>query len=149
MGHGQSKKSPAGRAPDLKPRVQLRWAGERPGQEPEAYLPPMDIYELGDSLIIELELSGVKREAIDLFVERNLIVVDGVKTDFPLTASADAPKVSYLQLERKFGRFHREIELPVTCDTNEVRAKFSQGILVIELKKIQEQRGRRRRVAVE
>lgn len=130
-------------------RVRLVWMGKSMIGEAEAYLPPWDIYESGDTLFIEMELPGVKREAIEVSVENNLIVVEGRKVDAGVGSPVKGEKVSFLQIERKFGRFRREIELPVPCDTNHVRARLANGILIIELKKVLNQRGIKKRIKVE
>lgn len=130
-------------------RFNMIWSGDRPGAEGEVYLPSADVYELKDAVVIELELPGAVREEIEVYISGNRLSVSGAKRDRALSRESEAPKVSYLQIERKFGRFAREFELAVAINTSAVRASFKQGVLSIILPKIEDKRGKRKRIVVE
>lgn len=133
----------------ISPRVSLRWDTEEDGSEVKFNNPPMDIYEKADSVVIEIELPGMKKEDIEVWVSHHLVTVEGSKEDIELCKmEAGKKRISYLQLERKLGRFRREIELPITCNTREGKASYEAGILVIEFQKIQDRRGAKRRIPV-
>ncbi len=138
---GGQRRSPA-------PSVKLIWAPES-GVEADVYKPPVDVYENEDSVLMELELPGVKKESIQVSVTRNVVRVEGIKGDISVSVYKEAGRVSFHQFERKFGKFFREIELPVPCNTKEARAWHDKGILTIEVKKIKERRGEVRRIPVE
>jgi HSP20 family protein len=109
----------------------------------------MDIYEKSEFLVIEVELPGMKKEHIEIYVSRDLVTIEGTKADLKVHARDTGGRISYLQLERKLGRLKREVKLPVACDTREVKATYKDGLLVIEFKKIKDRRGQRRRIPVE
>ena len=130
-------------------RVNMIWSADRPGAEGEIHLPPADVYELKDAVVIELELPGALKEEIEVYIIGNRLSISGVKRDRALSRESEAQKVSYLQIERKFGRFARKFELLTAVNTGAVRASFQQGILSITLPKIEDKRGKRRRIVVE
>jgi len=113
------------------------------------YSPPMDIYERGDGVTVEIELPGVPRENINVFSSGRVITVEGTKVEKNITEAAGGKRVSYIQFERKFGKFTRDIELPVPCDTTKAKARYQKGILTIEVPKIEDRRGRKIRIEVE
>jgi HSP20 family protein len=127
--------------------VRVLWSPEPPQVDAETYHPAMDIYETDDRVVVELELPGVAREAIEVLVEGATVTIEGVKGDPGQVPSAGG-KVTYQQLERKYGRFSREVRLPVACKTREGRAHYRNGILYLEFDKILDRRGQRKRIAV-
>ncbi|HUT55203.1 MAG TPA: Hsp20/alpha crystallin family protein [bacterium] len=144
--NGRRDDNPAG---SQSPRVRVLWDTEEPTVEVKTLLPAMDIYEKDDAVVIEIELPGVKKENIEVYVAHNLVAVEGLKEDIGLVRPGSGGKrVSFLQLERKLGVFRREIELPITCNTREGKASYESGVLVIEFKKISDRRGERRRIPV-
>jgi HSP20 family protein len=129
-------------------KTKIMWAGDQQGVEAEQFIPLTDIYELEDSLVVEVELPGLKRESIGVFVEGDHLVIEGTKADVPVADPVAKGQFSYLQIERKFGRYSRVIELPVACDTKSVSASYRGGVLIVEIKKIKDQRGGRTRIEV-
>jgi HSP20 family molecular chaperone IbpA len=142
----QTRLDEPAKAPGSRGRVM--WSPKSLGREEEAWLPPVDVYEKGEYLVVELELPGVNKQDIKVCVIGSQLIVEGVKSEVKHGPEATGKGVSYLQLERKLGRFYRRIELPVACNTSEAQAVYDKGILVIELKKIVNRRGDRRRIVV-
>ena len=103
-----------------------------------------DIYETDDSLEFEIELPGISKAALDVYVSADTILVEGVKKEHGYPK-----RVNYLCMEREFGKFYRLIEIPAACDTKNVKAVFRRGILHIILKKIEDRRGRRKKIDFE
>jgi HSP20 family molecular chaperone IbpA len=128
---------------------QVLWAGKSQCAEHESQLPAMDLYEIGEWLTIELELPGLRREAIEVLVEGQAVLVTAMKTDTGPCCEVPDGKLNYQQVERKYGRYCREIRLPVPCNTREGRARYVNGVLIIEFKKLEDRRGARRRLNVE
>jgi HSP20 family protein len=128
-------------------QAQMMWVDASSPGEAEVYAPPMDMFEREDAVIVELELPGVKKEAIEVYTLGNTVTVFGLKQD--VTAPIQAQhQVTYLRLERKLGRFWREFELPVPCDTRAATARYDRGLLRIEFKKVPDRRSQRRKIEV-
>jgi HSP20 family molecular chaperone IbpA len=51
-------------------------------------------------------------------------------------------------MERTYGRFRRIIEIPGAGDTGSIQAHLAEGVLRIQLPKIEDRRGQRRKVAI-
>ncbi len=108
-----------------------------------AFVPPADVIETPDALVIRMELSGVVLEDVEVFVEGNTIVVAGEKRRDGSCADA-----SFLCLERAFGKFHRAFEMTGCLNMGKAAAVLGEGILVVSVPKCTERRGHRRRVPI-
>ena len=108
--------------------------------------PLVDIYETKDELVVEVELPGVEKEDIDAYTIHNRLYLRAFRNQEVFSGSAPT---QYLCMERIFGEFYREIELPVACDTGQAKARFENGVLVIKFPKITERRGKRKEIKIE
>ncbi len=108
-----------------------------------AFVPPADVIETPDALLIRMEVSGVPIEDVEVFVEGNTVVVSGEKRRDPSCAEA-----SFLCLERTFGKFHRAFEMAGCLNMAQVAAVLREGLLVVAVPKCSERRGHRRRIPV-
>lgn len=105
--------------------------------------PPSDVVEVDDTVRILLEIPGVPAASVQVRVLGNRIEITGEKTpDFP------AGEISFLCLERIFGKFQRAFEVRGSVNLGEVSARMANGILVITIPKVAERRGRERRIPV-
>lgn len=98
----------------------------------ENFTPLADVYETDTSYTIEMELPGFQRHDISVLISYNILVVEGIKRH-----DAQEKAVTYLCMERSFGRFRRLIELPPMVDLNRVKASYGvRGVLTITLPKL-------------
>ena len=109
-----------------------------------AFLPPADVNENAGGLVIRLELPGVQGDEVAVFVQNETIEVVGEKKR-DLCGSS----VSFLCLERTFGKFRRNFEVTGCLDMGMVKALLVNGVLVLSIPKCEDRRGRRRRIKVE
>lgn len=109
-------------------------------------LPPADIHETEDGITIRLELPGIPSRSIGVFVQGMVIEVTGEKVQ---ESSGAGAQVSFLCLERTFGRFYRAFEMNGCLNMAHVSAALKGGVLSLCIPKCEERRGRRRRIPVE
>jgi HSP20 family protein len=101
------------------------------------------VTESGGFVCVTLETPGVPAGKLRVGVRGSCIRVAGEKpADFP------AGEVSFLRLERGFGKFCRTFEVIGPVDLGNVSARQKDGILTITLPKIAERRGRERLIPV-
>ncbi len=98
----------------------------------EFWLPAVDIFEKAGELVVEAEIPGVSPADIMITVQSNRVEVKGMKKE-----AATSERVSYLRLERTFGRFRRLVALPCTVVPDKARAFLDNGVLIIVLIKYQ------------
>jgi HSP20 family protein len=108
-----------------------------------AFLPPADVNENAGGLIIRLELPGVRGNEVAVFVQGQTIEVVGEKK-----RDACGSEVSFLCIERTFGKFRRTFEVTGCLNMGHVKAVLADGILMLSIPKCPERRGKKRRVLV-
>jgi HSP20 family protein len=99
-------------------------------QFPGEWLPPMDVHDDKDAVVVKAELPGMKKEDIDISLQENVLTLSGERKGEREDASGGAS-----HCERWFGRFERSIRLPSQVDTKTIKAAYTDGVLTIELAK--------------
>ena len=94
----------------------------------------IDIYEDGDSLVIESMIAGVQAKDIDIITETDLVVIRGSRSKI----REEKENLNYYYQECFWGKFSRTLILPCPIKPNEVKANFKNGILKIILPKAEE-----------
>jgi len=102
--------------------------GEKSDLDFGSWLPPADLKEEGDKLILEMELPGIKKEDVDISVENNVLTVKGEKK-----FEKKNKKENYHRIERSYGTFQRSFMLPVSVKNEEIGASLKDGVLTLTL----------------
>ena len=97
----------------------------REGFTEKEHSPLVDIYETGDSFVVEVELPGCEPKDITLSICCSTLVVEG------MTREGTLPGVNYTRLERCTGRFCRAVEIPPGADLEKVKARYRRGLLTV------------------
>lgn len=107
-----------------------------------AWIPPVDIEEDSEKLVLTAELPGFKEDQIDLQVEGGVLTIRGERT---FEDKQDGK--SFHRVERSYGQFVRSFTLPNNVDRDNVKASFKDGLLSIELPKREEAKPRQIKVS--
>jgi HSP20 family protein len=92
------------------------------------WMPSVESYTKGNDLVFKCELPGVDPKEVDVTVDENarqLIIKGERKTE------KGAKDEDYLYRELVYGSFERRLALPEGIKTEQVKAKFTNGILEI------------------
>ncbi len=98
--------------------------------QPTAWEPRADVYETETALVIQVELSGIAREEIDLCLQGDRLYLRGVRP-----APENEPQKRYRQVEIPCGTFERVFQLPPDVLHGEITAKLKDGLLTVTLTK--------------
>jgi HSP20 family protein len=98
----------------------------------------MNLSESEGEVTVTAELPGVDPKDVDISVSDNLLTIRGEKKQ-----EKEDRKRNYHYVERRFGSFHRSIQLPSSIDANKVDASFKNGILTVTLQKRQDAKPKR------
>ncbi|MBN1342665.1 MAG: Hsp20/alpha crystallin family protein [Phycisphaerae bacterium] len=109
---------------------QKKYVGFRPSK---AWEPHINIYEDAESLLVCVELAGMRREEIDVQIMPGRLTIRGARPD-PKLPGHDGPFRVHL-LEIHHGPFARAISLPSGVDLDAVSAQYRKGYLWIRLPK--------------
>jgi HSP20 family protein len=91
--------------------------------------PLVDLLEYPDRFIVRVDLPGVKREHLDLSLDRQELLVRGSK---PATGGNRQHR-RYHRMERSFGAFSLDVPLPGPVEASEARAALRRGVLEVVL----------------
>jgi HSP20 family protein len=94
------------------------------------WMPPVDIYETEEEIIVVSELPGIEENDMDIQVSEGVLSLKGEKK-YPIDRESD----NYYRLERSYGKFQRSFAVPNTVDLNSIKANLKDGVLKITLKK--------------
>ncbi len=107
-------------------------------------IPDIDMYSTADELTIEVEMPGVKKGDIELYIHKNTLKLKALKAE-----SVEDKKTNYVCLERVFGRLYRSVEIPFPVNTSMVKATFRNGVLTIVIPRVEDKRSYKRNVPIE
>lgn len=112
---------------------QNSWESFRTWPQPSAmaWIPPTDVYETRNELIVVIELSGVPEDDMAVTLFSDLLVVEGRREQPP----CDEMHACH-QLGIKYGDFRSEIHVPAPVDSEKVSAEYKNGLLKVVLRKL-------------
>ncbi|MBI3625248.1 MAG: Hsp20/alpha crystallin family protein [Candidatus Rokubacteria bacterium] len=100
------------------------------GAVERVWAPATDMYETKDVLVVSLELPGVKEKEVQVSITNDILTVKGERSQLQ-----EVKDENYHRLERWFGKFERNIPLPLPVQTDKAKATYRDGVLEIKLPK--------------
>lgn len=94
------------------------------------WIPPMDLVETEDNLVLRADLPGVDRDEIEIEVKDGVLTVAGERK-----AQHEEKREGFHRVERSFGRFSRSLELPKGIEADNIEATFERGVLEVRMPK--------------
>jgi len=121
------------------------FAGRSRGEYQEqelAWLPPVEIQQQGNNLVIRAELPGLSENDVRVEGTEEGLIIQGEKR-----RERTSEEGGWHHSERSYGRFYRLIPLPETAKVEEANANFHNGVLEISVP-VPEMEKRRRQIPV-
>lgn len=94
--------------------------------------PALDLDDAKDRFVVTVELPGLKKEDIQLSIHEGVLSVSGERK-----LERENKEGETFRSERYFGKFQRSVTLPAAIDPAKVAATYKDGILSIELAKVE------------
>ncbi len=111
------------------PFSELRWGF----QHEAVWRPPTDVFETSDRAIVIVEIAGLREGDFDISLMGKALVISGERR-------GPADKLTYQQMEIRFGKFRTQVYLPWSIDSTGIEVKYEDGFLKITLPKAQARR---------
>ena len=92
------------------------------------WIPNTDVYTTEDGLVVKVELSGMRREDLELAVEGNRLLITGQRPD-----GCRTPGSKFLVMEIHYGSFECVIEIPSGYDLSQAKAAYQNGFLRVDV----------------
>jgi HSP20 family protein len=103
-------------------------------QQTSFKVPAVDITEEKDKYLVKADLPGMKQEEVKVEIDNNVLVISGERKNE--REEKDESK-HYHYYERSYGSFERRFVLPGDIDAEKIDAKYDNGVLEIEIPKIE------------
>jgi len=102
--------------------------GEVPRERRTLWMPSVESYTKEGQLVFRAELPGVDVKDLDVSIADRELVIKGERK-----AEKGAKDENYIYREIDYGSFERRFVLPEGIKTDELKAKFTSGILEITM----------------
>jgi len=97
------------------------------------WTPAADVYEVESGYVIAIDVPGIARDAVEIDVDDNRLIVKGTRV----------VEESKHRAERPRGKFLRTFTIPGSVDQGAIGAEYKDGVLQIRLPKRQEQKAQK------
>jgi HSP20 family protein len=131
------KWDPLGNIATLQGRINKLFSDSFPHQAGEdevdpqcSWTPNVDIYETDQGVVLVADLPGVNKEDVSVEVKDNAMSISGERVGDP-----DPELTHYYRRERTCGNFHRTFTLHALVEPEQIKAKFKNGVLTVEIPK--------------
>ncbi|MFL6781632.1 MAG: Hsp20/alpha crystallin family protein [Sphingomicrobium sp.] len=101
--------------------------------------PSIDVKNSDTEVVVTAEVPGMTDQDVELFVDNGMLTIRGEK-------KGEKDERGYS--ERWYGRFERQIPLPVSVDEQNCRADFQNGLLTVHLPKSPEAEDSRKKIPI-
>jgi HSP20 family protein len=102
----------------------------------------VDLKETDDEYMIEADLPGINKDAIDISYENNYITISAKRDD-----SVEDKKDNFVRRERRYGEFKRSFYID-NVNENNITAEFKDGVLKVSLPKIDKTKTNGRKINI-
>ena len=125
-------------ADDLFGRLFDDWGWPLARSERGAWWPALDIAEHEDVIVVKAELPGMTGDDIEISVTNNVLSISGEKKEL-----TEEKEENYYHVERRYGQFRRDVNLPTDVDAEKVEATYRDGVLTVKVPKSEKAKPRR------
>ncbi len=93
----------------------------------------VDVAENEDGYVVKASLPGINIDDLDITFEDNVLTLKG---EMKLDETID--EEDYVIQERRHGQFMRSIRFPTAVDSNKIEATYENGVLTLQVPKMEE-----------
>lgn len=98
---------------------------------------PVDVMRANDDIVLQAALPGIAPEDISVTIDQGMLTISAENAAEP-NAESD-----YIIRERRFGKFHRVMQLPKWVDADNIETRYRYGVLTVTLPKTEATKPRR------
>jgi len=98
---------------------------------------PVDLYETGDSIVLQMAVPGICKDNLDISIEKRQLTISG---DFPNTTENEDRRYWLQSIPQ--GHLNRNLVLPVDVEVDAIEATIQEGLLTLTMPKVTEAKAR-------
>lgn len=104
---------------------------------------PLDVVESEDGFIVNASVPGINPDDVEITIEEDVLSIKG-----EVSNESESDEETYLIRERRSGSFGRSIRFPVEVDAEAVEATYENGVLTLNVPKVEEVKPKRVEIKV-
>lgn len=105
-----------------------------PSSTAKTWIPAVELIDEGNQYIVKAELPGMKKEDIKIDIGEKF-----VKIEAEAKCECEEKKKNFYRSEFKYGKFVRHLPLDTDVKADMVKAEYKDGILIVNLPKVETQ----------
>ena len=98
---------------------------DRPVGE-SCWQPSADVYRGSDQWLVKLDMAGVRPDDVSLKVDKNQLIVQGVRRDLEVLQNQQA-----YSMEISYNSFEKRINLPMDVENSKIEHEYRDGMFLI------------------
>lgn len=95
--------------------------------------PTVDLSETEENYEVKAEIPGMDKKDIKVEVHDHVLTLSGEKKH-----EEKVDGKNYHRIERSYGKFERSFRLPKEVKAEEIKAKYENGVLIVDIPKVEE-----------
>ncbi len=111
-------------------------AAAEPTREGTVYQPAVDIFETQDAIILLADVPGVRAEHLSIDLKDNVLTIRGE------VRSPESNEERDVVREFDWGAYYRQFTLADSIDQSKIEARLADGVLRLQLPKLEKARPR-------
>ncbi len=118
-----------------------RWMNgmlDGPGRVTHSWVPALDVWETPNEVVYAFDLPGIPEDAITIEVNDETLTVSGERAK-----TEETSEDGFYRFERRYGTFARAVGLPQGVDSEQIAARYENGVLEVRVPKPEEQKPRK------
>ncbi len=112
-------------------------------EDVEKFSMPVEIADKGRDYEVKAELPGVKKEDLDIDIDKNYITINAKKEE-----ENNVDEKAYKKSEFRYGEFSRTVYFPEEINVEKTEAKLEHGVLKIDAPKMYAEKDSRKKLTV-
>ncbi len=112
-------------------------------EDVEKFSMPVEITDKGRDYEVRAELPGVKKEDLDIDIDKNYIIINAKKEE-----EHNEDEKAYKKSEFRYGEFSRTVYFPEEINVEKTEAKLEHGVLKIDAPKKYTEKDSKKKLSV-
>lgn len=110
---------------------------QRPGDGYDVWAPNTDMVETDNEYIMTVDLPGIPKDDVNISFKDNRLTISGERKK-----EEKEEKENFMRRERYYGNFVRSFTLPSSVKEDDIKAKYKDGVLTVNIKKTEESKSK-------
>ena len=104
---------------------------------------PLDVAESEEGYVVKASVPGINPDDVEITIEEDVLTIKGDYVN-----DSETEEETYLIRERRVGGFGRSIRFPVEVNAEAVGATYENGVLTLNVPKVEEVKPKRVEIKV-